>query len=150
MRILLVDDCDIVRCGIRSVLSSRPDLVICGEAADGVQAVEMAKQLLPDALLMDINMPRMDGLQAIRLIRTEAPAIKVIVVSQNDPEIGRRQAQGVGANEYVDKYELWRDLMPAVDRLLQKGVFHMLPLLYRHALIVAIAKAAQAQTIFVA
>src|ERR1700729_3803663 len=65
--ILIVDDHEIVRRGLRSLLASRPEWEICGEAGDGLEAVEKAKKLLPDVVLMDVSMPRMDGLEATRL-----------------------------------------------------------------------------------
>lgn len=117
MRILLVDDNDNVRRGIRSLLSSRPDFLVCGEAADGVQAIEMAKELHPDAVLMDISMPRMDGLQATRLIRAESPGTKIIIVSQNDPNVVRKQAREVEADGFVGKQDLSRDLLSVIHNL---------------------------------
>ena len=74
--ILIVDDHEIVRRGLRSLLASRPDWQICGEAIDGVQGVEKAKALRPALVLMDISMPRMNGLEATRIIRKELPETK--------------------------------------------------------------------------
>jgi len=68
LRILIVDDHEIVRRGVRTLLSSRRDWVVCGEAEDGLEAVEKAKILRPDLVLMDIYMPRMDGVEATRII----------------------------------------------------------------------------------
>jgi signal transduction histidine kinase len=118
MRILLVDDNQGVRRGIRSLLSSRAEFSICGEAADGVEAVERARILQPDAVLMDIAMPRMDGLQATRVIRRELPETKVIIVSQNDPVVMRRQAAEVEAHGWVGKGDLAHELIPAIERML--------------------------------
>ena len=89
--ILIVDDHEIVRRGLRSLLSSRPDWQICGEAIDGVQGVEKAKALRPALVLMDISMPRMNGLEATRIIRKELPETTVVIISQNDPEVARRK-----------------------------------------------------------
>ncbi len=117
MRILLVDDNQGVRRGIRSLLSSRAEFSICGEAADGVEAVERARILQPDAVLMDIAMPRMDGLQAARVIRRELPETKVIIVSQNDPAVMRRQAAEVEAHGWVGKGDLSHELIPVIERM---------------------------------
>jgi PAS domain S-box-containing protein len=117
LRILIVDDHETVRRGIRALLSTRPDWVVCGEAADGLEAVEKAKSLRPDVVLMDISMPRMDGVEATRIIRQEVPESKVIIVSQNDRDEVSRQAAEIDAGGYVDKADLARDLLPAVESL---------------------------------
>jgi len=82
LSILIVDDHEAVRQRVRSLLSSRPDWLVCGEARDGVEAVEMAKSLRPDVVLMDISMPRMDGVEATRIIRREVPESDVLILSQ--------------------------------------------------------------------
>ena len=117
MRILLVDDQEPVRRDLRSLLSSRVEWPICGEAEDGLEAVEMAKALRPDVVLMDISMPRMDGIDATRIIRQEVPESQVIIIGQNDSTIVCRQARDVGAAAFVANVDLSRDLLPAIDRL---------------------------------
>src|SRR5579864_8771823 len=72
-QILIVDDHAFVRRGLRALLSTRPEWSVCGEAADGLEAVEKAKALRPDVVLMDISMPRMSGIEASRIIRREVP-----------------------------------------------------------------------------
>ena len=119
--ILIVDDNQTIRRGIRSLVASQPDWVVCGEAADGLEAVEKAKQLRPDVVLMDISMPRMNGIEATRIIRREVPESQVIIVSQNDPTIGARQASEIGARGYVAKSELARTLLPTISGLIGWG-----------------------------
>ena len=95
LHILLVDDQPSVRNGIRSLLGARPDWKICGEASDGLEGVEKARELHPDIVLMDVSMPRMNGLDAARILRKELPRTKVVIVSQNDPAIVSIQAREV-------------------------------------------------------
>ena len=116
LRILIVDDHAAVRRGLRSFLSVRRDWQVVGEAADGREAIERAKELRPDIILMDVSMPHLSGLEASKVIRRELPETKIIMVSQNDPSIVRNQAADVGAFGYVAKTDLARDLVPAIDR----------------------------------
>jgi PAS domain S-box-containing protein len=117
VRILIVDDHEAVRQGMRSLLLARTDWVVCGEAKDGIEAVEKAKNLRPDVVLMDMSMPNMDGAEATRIIRREVPISEVIIVSQNEPEVVSRQAAEIDASGYVAKSNMSRDLLPAVDKI---------------------------------
>ncbi len=116
--ILIVDDHEIVRRGLRSLLSARPEWQICGEAEDGLQGVERAKALRPSLVLMDISMPRMNGLEATRILRRDLPETKVVIISQNDPAVARRQAKEVDAAAYISKSDLSRDLLPTLSSFL--------------------------------
>src|SRR5271168_4200546 len=92
LRILIVDDHEVIRRGLRSLLSSRPEWEICGEAADGRTAIERATALRPDVILMDVTMPEISGTESARVIHREVPEARVIIISQNDPKVTRRQA----------------------------------------------------------
>jgi PAS domain S-box-containing protein len=118
LRILVVDDHEAVRRGLRSLLSARSDWTVCGEAKDGVEAVEKTKSLQPDLVLMDVGMPRMDGAEAARIIRREIPDTAVIVISQNDPKIVAGQARAAGAGAFVAKSNIARDLLPAIEKVI--------------------------------
>jgi PAS domain S-box-containing protein len=120
IRVLIVDDHDPVRRGIRLLLSSDTSVSICGEAADGIEAVEKAATLRPDVILMDITMPRMDGLQATRAIKQALSATRVILVSQNDPGVVEQHATEVNADAVVAKSELSQQLIPAIGKLFGK------------------------------
>ena len=121
LRILIVDDHEAVLQGIRALLSSRKEWLVCGEARDGVEAVEKAKTLRPDLVLMDVCMPRMGGVEATRIIRREVPESKVVIVSQDDPNLVARQAAEVDASGYVAKSNLSQQLLATVERVIAEG-----------------------------
>ncbi|MBE7551756.1 MAG: response regulator transcription factor [Anaerolineales bacterium] len=103
MRILLVDDHILFRKGIASLISSRKDMKIVGEASDGIEAVRIARETMPDVILMDINMPNRNGLETVKIIKEEMPHIGVVMltVSENDDDLF--QAIKNGANGYLLK-----------------------------------------------
>src|SRR5918997_7014409 len=87
VRLLIADDHVLVREGMRTLLAGEPDLKIVGEAADGREALELCRELCPDVVLMDVRMPKVDGLEATRAIKEEGPQTGVWVVpSHNNPE----------------------------------------------------------------
>jgi PAS domain S-box-containing protein len=120
-RILIVDDHEIVRKGLRSLISTRPGWTVCAEAANGLEGVEKARALRPDVVLMDIAMPEMNGLEATRIIRQDVPDSKVIIISQNEASVGRRQAKEVDAAAYIAKGDLSIDLISTLTRFLGPG-----------------------------
>ena len=120
VRILIADDHEIVRRGIRSLFSLRPDWDVCGEAVDGREAVEKAKLLLPDVVLLDISMPFLNGFEAARIIRREVPQSRVLIVSQYDATHMRTKALEAGACGYVAKSDLSRELLAVVQATLDE------------------------------
>jgi DNA-binding NarL/FixJ family response regulator len=118
IRILIVDDHEIFRRGLRSLLESRADWEVCGEATDGQDAVQKAKQVQPDVIVLDITMPRLNGLDATALLRNEVPTAKIVILSQHQPALMKQVALNAGAGAYVTKSEVSRELMAAIDGLL--------------------------------
>lgn len=115
IRILVVDDHPVVRKGLQACLSKHARLDCVGEAADGEEAVKKSLELLPDVVLMDISMPRMNGLAATELLRQQAPMIKILVLSvHNNREYICRIIQA-GAHGYVSKESSPSELLEAIE-----------------------------------
>jgi DNA-binding NarL/FixJ family response regulator len=117
VEVLIADDHDLFRRAIRSVIESEAAYRVCGEACDGIDAIDKVRELRPDIVLMDINMPRMDGLRATEIIRREIPDCNVIIVTQNEATVAREQARLVDARGFVTKSGLTRDLLPTMGRV---------------------------------
>lgn len=119
MRILVVDDHDIVRKGICAVLSTDPRFTVCGEAIDGRDAVGKVAALHPDVVVMDVSMPHMDGLAATREIKRLRPSTNVVMISQHESQEMIRQAFSAGACGYVPKSAIATDLLIVVGKIAQ-------------------------------
>jgi CheY-like chemotaxis protein len=119
MRILVVDDNEAVRRGVKQLLSSRTDWDICGEARNGLEAIEKTTHLLPDVVLLDISMPGLDGLAVARHLRQTSmqlsTSLVIIMMSQNDPVVLLPRTVEAGANGCVDKSRLAADLIVTIE-----------------------------------
>ncbi len=123
IRILVVDDHPIVRQGLKTLLEGHSGWQVVGEAADGAEAVEKAKDLNPDVMVLDVTMPRMNGLEACRLLRRQSPALEILFVTQHDSPQMMREALEAGARGYVVKSNAARDLLAAVEAVSEHRVF---------------------------
>jgi DNA-binding NarL/FixJ family response regulator len=124
VRILLVDDHPIVRQGLRTLLEGRPGWQVVGEASDGIEALDKVEVLDPDVVVLDVTMPRMNGLEACRLIQQKRKSsLEVLFVTQHDSPQMMREALDAGARGYVVKSNAARDLLEAVEAVSQHRVF---------------------------
>jgi DNA-binding NarL/FixJ family response regulator len=116
-RILLVDDFEPWRVILRSLLQGHPELKVVGEAIDGEDAVEKARELKPDVILMDMIMPRLNGIEAAERIREFAPQSKILFVAVEQSEDFKEAAYAVGAKGFIPKAEVETKLLPALAAL---------------------------------
>jgi DNA-binding NarL/FixJ family response regulator len=123
LRILIADDHEIVRRGLKSLLSSRPDWIVCAEASTGREAVALAAQHRPDIVTMDIAMPGLNGLEATRQIRKMLPKTNVMILSLHYSDELVREVLDSGARAYILKSDASRDLLNAVEALANNRPF---------------------------
>ena len=117
-RLLIADDHDLVREGLRAVLAGEEDLEVVGEATNGQEAVQMCRALKPDLVLMDVRMPKSDGLQATRAIKEEMPGVSVVMVTMHENPDYLLEAIRAGAAGYILKDAEGERLVGAVRRTL--------------------------------
>jgi DNA-binding NarL/FixJ family response regulator len=118
VRILVVDDYEPWRKHICSILQTRQELYVIAEAADGLDAVQKAQELQPDLILLDIELPNLNGLEAANRIRQFAPDAKIIFVTQNSDRDVVRAALSAGAHAYVQKTDAGSELFTAMAGVL--------------------------------
>ncbi len=122
IRALIVDDHTLFRRGIASVLENQDGLTVIGEAVDGLDAIEKAKKLAPDVILMDLNMPRCSGLEATQALQAEQPQINILVLTVSDNESDLFAAMKFGARGYILKNAEPEELRHAIFHIAQGGV----------------------------
>jgi two-component system response regulator NreC len=137
VRILIADDHTLVRTGLKLILATQPDFELVGEAATGGEAIEKARELVPDVLLLDIGMPGMNGVDAGLVIRRELPEIRLVVLTMYDDEAYLHQFLQMGAAGYVMKQAADTELVSAI-RAVQRGESFIHPSLTRQLIELAL------------
>lgn len=123
VRILVADDHGLVRRGVRALLKVQQGWEICGEAATGREAVDKSKHLKPDVVVMDLDMPELNGLEATRQILKELPRTEVLILTIHESELLIREVVNAGARGYLLKSDVDTDLITAVKELSQHKTF---------------------------
>jgi DNA-binding NarL/FixJ family response regulator len=123
LRILLADDHVLFRTGVATVLASRLDMEVVGEARDGLEAIALARETMPDIILMDIAMPRCSGLEATRRIKREMPYVKVVIITVSDNDEDVFEAIKCGAQGYLIKDLKTRQLFDVIDGVVKGEAF---------------------------
>ena len=124
LRILIADDHELARRGIRDLLETHPGWEVCGEAKDGRESVDLAISMKPDVVLLDIGMPNLNGLEATRQILAATPEVAILILTMHDSDNVVREGLRAGAKAFLLKSDAGRDLVAAVEALeLQRTFF---------------------------
>lgn len=123
LRILIADDHELLRRGVRSLLEAEPGWKVVGEASNGLEASEKARELKPEVIVLDISMPRLNGLEAARRIKKILPDAKILILTIHDNEELARAVLEAGARGYVFKSDTGRDLVVAIEALCKNKTF---------------------------
>ncbi len=123
LRILIADDHELMRRGVRSLLEAEAGWKVVGEAADGQELVEKTEKLRPDVVVLDISMPRLNGLEAAHRIKKILPEVKILILSMHDSEQLARSVLDAGARGYIAKSDTARDLVIAIEALRRNKTF---------------------------
>jgi DNA-binding NarL/FixJ family response regulator len=126
IRILVVDDHPVLRAGVAAMIGNRVDMVVVGEASDGVEALAQFRTLRPDVVVMDLQMPRMNGVDATAAIRSEAPSAKILVLTTYAGDVQAVRALRAGATGYLLKNSLRAQMVEAI-RSVHDGKRHIDP-----------------------
>jgi two-component system response regulator NreC len=123
IRVLLADDHQVVRLGLKALIDGEPDMEVVGEAGNGQEAIEQARALSPDVIVMDISMPELDGLEATRRIRAELPRCQILILTFHAQERYLFPVLKAGAAGYVLKSTVDMELLDAVRTVAKGGAF---------------------------
>ena len=123
LRLLVADDHEIVRKGLRTVLESQPGWEVVGEAEDGRKTISMVKELKPDVVVLDISMPVLNGLEATKQITKMSPQTRVLVLTMHEADPLIREVLDAGARGYLLKTDAGRDLLTAIDAIRRNKTF---------------------------
>ena len=121
IRVLLADDHAVIRHGLQAILAEDDGMVVVGQAADGLETVRMARELTPDVVVMDISMPRLNGLEATRRITQTNPEVRVLILSQHERNDHVLNAIWAGASGYLLKRDAGSDLADGIRSMLTWG-----------------------------
>ena len=123
LRVLIVEDHQTVREGIKLLINSQPDMEVIGEAGDGEMAIREVANLNPDLVLMDISMPKMNGLKATKKLRSQSPELKILTLTRHTDDGYLQQIIAAGANGYVLKQSAPNDLVTAIRTVASGNAF---------------------------
>ena len=118
LRFLIADDHEVVRIAVRILIAQTDDWQVCGEAANGIEAVLKASQLAPDVLILDLSMPGMNGFEVAEEVRRRAPSTKIVFFTMHEVPVTARE---VGADAFVAKTDPAQNLITTIDRVISES-----------------------------
>ncbi len=133
IKIVIADDHAVVRAGLRALLRSEPSLSLIGEAAGGVEAVELARRSCPDIIILDLSMPDLDGIEVTRRVKAVCPTTAILILTVHEDEALLREAIKAGASGYVLKRAAEAELLSAIN-IVRQGNLYVDPALMRSLL----------------
>lgn len=134
IRVLIADDHAIVRTGLRALIAAEPSLELVGEATGGYEAIELVGKARPDALLLDLSMPDLDGIAVTRKLKPQAPDLRILILTVHEDEALLREAIRAGAAGYILKRAAEAELISAI-RIVMRGDLYVDPALLRSLLL---------------
>ena len=123
LRVLLADDHQAIRDGLKMLIDAQPDMEVVGEAGDGIAAWQEAKRLRPDVVLMDVGMPRLNGVRATEKLKQECPEVRVLALTAHEDRGYLSQLLKVGASGYVIKVAATKELINAIRAVAAGGMY---------------------------
>ncbi len=123
IRVLLADDHKLLREGLRALIEDQPQMEVIAEAEDGLTALQLVGELSPDVVVMDISMPRMNGMEATRQIISTAPGVKVLALSMHDDDRFVEEMRNAGASGYLLKDCAFDELIHAIHAVVEQGTY---------------------------
>jgi DNA-binding NarL/FixJ family response regulator len=123
VRVLVADDQEAIRKRVASIIQSNPNLEVCAEAANGLEAIEKAQESNPDLVVLDITMPDLNGFEAARKIKQIAPDTPILILTVHKSRQLMEEAKMIGVHGYVTKAEAGQCLLKAIDAVLQNEAF---------------------------
>src|SRR4030042_5941181 len=123
IRVLIVDDHAIVRAGLRALMKSEAGMELVGEAKNGEEAIQFSQELQPDVIVLDLNLPDLDGIQVTRRIKNEQPGIRILILTVHEDEALLREAIRAGASGYIIKHAAENELISAIHSILMDEIY---------------------------
>ena len=121
IRVLIAEDHETVRQGLKLIVDAQEDMQVCGEASNGREAIQLAQEIIPDVLLMDISMPELNGLKAAAKLKRVAPAIKILTLTRHTDEAYLKELLEAGVSGYVLKQSAASELLRAIRMVASGG-----------------------------